>query len=180
MASPYRVGYQDGIDHESRRIPMGVLEQRPSGRANDNKGPTMRREDGPTGDIRFGQELCSFRSRGQVVRDFVIAAILGPTIVALLTWIARPEVTTAAALVGAFVLYCTLSFYVRARPKALRYRLFTIQDNLYDRVDQALGVLAVAFGLGRFLSVSLADGLRYFRTGELPGDRLVDSLDDRP
>ena len=134
-------------------------------------------DDGP-GNLRFGEELACFRSRGQVIRDFVLAAIVAPAIIGLFAWIAWPQVGIAAELIGGFLLYCAIAFLVRARPHSLRYRL-SLEDYAHDQADKLLGGLALVFGLGRFLSVSLLDGVRYFRTGKLPGDRLVESLDSQ-
>jgi hypothetical protein len=133
--------------------------------------------------VDVGESL-DFRSRGQVLRDFVIAIVLVLAVAALTVWAAWPSVVDIAIVAVVFGFYCAIAFYVRVRPNheeiGLGGGLVDHPLRLSDGVNRGLVNLALALALGRFISVGLVDGVRLLRSGKLPQDRFLDALGARP
>lgn len=150
--------------------PLGPLDQ---GRAGAQR----------LGSVDIG-EVAAFRSKGQVIRNFVIALLLAVLAVGGLGWAYWPRLLSAGVAVLCFAAYAAAAYFIRARPNhddlgplagALAVPFRRTQD-----VNRALVSLALALAPGRFVSISLVEGYRYFRTGRLPQDRWLAKLDASP
>jgi hypothetical protein len=132
--------------------------------------------EGRVGSLELGEDLGRFRSRGQVLRDLVIASILVPDAVAAIVWMSPPVAAMATAVAGLLV-YCLVAFFVRARPNHdhIGHVAGTIGNpfRISDDANRALLLIAVILAPGRYASVSLVDGIRLLRNGQLPHERLL-------
>ncbi|HEU4533420.1 MAG TPA: hypothetical protein VFS00_04855 [Polyangiaceae bacterium] len=136
------------------------------------------------GTVTFGEDLASFRSRGEVLRDFVVALLVTPALLAAVAWWAWPAPATVALGLVSAVAYGTFSFLVRFRPNhdnlGAGGGLFDHPFRFSDDVNRGLLALAVVFAPGRFLATGLVQGMHYLTTGKLPHERLLAALDRQP
>jgi hypothetical protein len=134
------------------------------------------------GRVDIGESL-DFRSRGQVLRDFVIAVLLVLAVVTLTVWLAWPSVVDIAIVAVVFSVYCAIAFRVRVRPNheeiGIGGGLIDHPLRYSDGVNRGLVNLAVTLALGRFISVGLVDGVRLLKTGKLPQERFMEALESR-
>jgi hypothetical protein len=129
------------------------------------------------GTLSIGDDAAArFRSRGQVLRDLVIAALLVPAAVAAIAW-QSPSVAVTAVGVAVCLAYCVVAFFVRARPNHDHIGpvagTFDHPFRFSDDANRALMAGAVILAPGRYVSVSLVDGIRLLKSGKLPHQRLL-------
>ena len=126
------------------------------------------------GTIDLGADPGTFRSRGEVVRNLAIT--VGLAAGGMAAAFASLDAASATKVVLGFALYCLLAFFVRARPNHDHMGHAGVsfaQPRLIHDANRALMGIAVFFALGRYVSVSLFDGVRYLAQGELPHERLL-------
>jgi hypothetical protein len=132
------------------------------------------------GGVDFGDSL-DFRSRGQVLRDFVFAIVLVIAIVALTFWAAWPESLSILVTLVLFTVYCGIGYLVRVRPNfdnvGLAGGVIDHPLRLSDGANRALIRLALFLALGRYISHGLADGVRLLTRGQLPHERYMQEQD---
>ena len=134
-----------------------------------------------TGRVEVGVTL-GFRSRGEVIRDLVLAVLLIVAFVGFTLWSTWPSPGKACVAILVFAVYCTIAYFVRARPNhdELGAAAGVLGHPLRrsDNVNRYLLNLAFTLALGRFISIGLVDGIRLLKHGQLPHDRLMQKLDD--
>jgi hypothetical protein len=132
------------------------------------------------GRVDIGPSL-EFRSRGQVIRDFVIALLLVLVCAAGSVWAAWPALRSVCMPLLAFAAYCTLAYFVRVRPNhdelGLGGGLIEHPLRWSDGGNRFLLRLVVFFAIGRFISGGLVDGWRLLRRGQLPQDQFMQDLE---
>jgi len=132
------------------------------------------------GQVDLGVSL-DFRSRGQVIRDLVLAVLLVALFVALTFRFAWPSLLHTSITLLAFAVYCTSAYFLRVRPNHDELGAAGgIVDHPFrwsDGTNRFLVQLVVVLALGRFISVGLVDGVRLLTRGELPQDRLMRNLE---
>jgi hypothetical protein len=133
------------------------------------------------GTVEVGEDLAHFRSRGEVLRDFVVALLVSLALLAAIAWWAWPDPAAVALRLVAAVAYGTFAFVVRFRPNhdhlGAGGGLLDHPFRYSDDVNRGLLGLAVLFAPGRFLATGLVHGMHYLTTGELPQERLMAALD---
>jgi hypothetical protein len=132
------------------------------------------------GRVDVGASL-DFRSRGQVLRDFVLAIVLLIAFVALTLWWSWPSLASIGAALVAFTAYCAIAYFLRLRPNHEEIGLVGgLADHPFrwsDGVNRWLMNLVIALAPGRFIAVGLVDGLRLLARGQLPHERLMQKLE---
>ena len=128
------------------------------------------------GRVQVGPSL-DFRSRGQVLRDFVLAILLSIAFITLIAWSSWPSLRQVSGVLLLFGAYCGFAYVVRVRPNHDEVGLAGgLVDNPLrwsDGANRFLVQIAVALALGRFISVGLVDGVRLLRHGQLPHERFM-------
>lgn len=132
------------------------------------------------GTVDVGVSL-DFRSRGQVLRDFVLAIALGIGFVVVLVYASLPELQPIVIGLPLFVGYCALAYFLRVRPNHDEVGAFGgVVDNplrVSDGANRGLVQLALALAIGRYISCGLVDGFYLLKTGQLPQERFMQRLD---
>jgi hypothetical protein len=132
------------------------------------------------GRVELGAGL-DFRSRGQVLRDFVLAMVLLIASVGLVIWSLEPSVAGVFIGLIALTAYCAGAFFLRVRPNhdemGMAGILLEHPLRRSDDFNRSLVNLALLVAPGRYVSHGLVDGVRLLRTGKLPQDGFIEKLD---
>ncbi len=128
------------------------------------------------GRIAFGEEGLRFRSKYQVLRDLVLAALLSFLAVSGLLAATWPHLLTLGGSLLLALAYCVAAYFVRPLPRHDRLGLLDgMLDHPFrysDDVNRALLWSAAVLWPGRYLVQSWVDGVRYFACGRLPHERM--------
>lgn len=132
------------------------------------------------GTVDVGVSL-DFRSRGQVLRDFVLAILAAVAFVVITVWASLPEIQPILIAVPLFAGYCVLAYLLRVRPNhdemGAAGGLIDNPLRFSDGANRGLVQLAVALALGRYISSGVVDGYFLLKTGLLPQERFLQRLD---
>ena len=133
-----------------------------------------------TGRVDVGLSL-DFRSRGQVIRDFVLAILLAIGFVVVTVWSAWPDAVTIAIACAVFAGYCVAAYFLRVRPNHDEMGMAGgIVDNplrFSDGMNRGLVQLTLFLAIGRLVSCGFVDGLRLITRGQLPHERFLEKME---
>ena len=134
------------------------------------------------GRVELGAGL-DFRSRGQVLRDLVLAVVILIASVGLIVWSLWPSVANVLVALIALAAYCAGAHFVRVRPNHDEMGMggIMLEHPLRrsDDFNRSLVNLALLVAPGRYVSHGLVDGFRLLRTGKLPQDDFIEKLDEK-
>jgi hypothetical protein len=132
------------------------------------------------GGVDVGVSL-DFRSRGEVIRDFVIALLLAIGFLVVSAWLGWPDVLSVVIAWSVFGAYCVAAYFLRVRPNHDEMGAGGgIIDNplrVSDGMNRGLVRLAVILAIGRLVSTGLVDGIRLLSRGKLPHENFMEKIE---
>lgn len=119
------------------------------------------------GRVEVGRSY-EYQDRGGVIGHFIGAVALTSAIAGVAIWLGWRWPLPLLAGLAAFVVYCALSYFVRARPNHDHVTEGFAEYRVSDELNRFLIFLAIVLAPGRFISVGIVDGVRLFTVGRLP------------
>lgn len=107
-------------------------------------------------------------TRGETIGHFVASVVLLGVLIGVAAWLLWPVLLPLFVGLGAFAVYCAISYFIRVHPNHDHVREQFGDFRLSDDINRYLIVLVILLVPGRFFSVGIVDGVRLFVSGRLP------------